>query len=184
MPGAVASMSPSRARLRARRGRGPLVRSGDEPEVEHARPPAIVHDHVVRLEVARAGFEYFEGVPEITVPDQLRIRELLTALADAFGMPAATARNPMVRRVGWITQERAEDRAYWARHDAPEVRFYRRSASGRSTKSGVWRQAPSYVWPARERSALASTLHAGRGHARIKCRTPRSRCRSTAQPRG
>jgi hypothetical protein len=62
-------------------------------------------------------------------PDQATppaVATLMTDLADGFGLQRVCERAPMVRRVGWITRENAEDRAYWARHSAPEVRYYRR----------------------------------------------------------
>ena len=60
--------------------------------------------------------------PEQPTPPE--VHRLMTDLAGSFSLPQA-ARDPLVRKVGWITRETPADEAHWKTHPAQEVRYYR-----------------------------------------------------------
>lgn len=65
-----------------------------------------------------------EAWPRPDGPTPPRMQRLMTELAGSFGLPQV-GRDPLVRRVGWITRDGADDRAHWEQHAAEEVRYYR-----------------------------------------------------------
>jgi hypothetical protein len=52
-------------------------------------------------------------------------RKLMAEMADAFGVPAVTEGDPLVRNIGWITLETEQERRLAAQSDLADVRFFR-----------------------------------------------------------
>lgn len=78
--------------------------------------------------------------PDMTTPAS--VHAAMMELADAFGLPPVADADPMVRRVGWITRETADDRNFWADHSAPLVRYYRQLNPDYASGNGLLFVAP------------------------------------------
>ncbi len=50
--------------------------------------------------------------------------DLMTRLAQRFGLDQAEERNPLVRKVGWVTIATDREKAFWQSTENPYVRFY------------------------------------------------------------
>ena len=48
----------------------------------------------------------------------------MEALADDFGLARIEERSPLVRKIGWITRDRAEDEERWRTSEDPRVRLF------------------------------------------------------------
>lgn len=62
--------------------------------------------------------------PERPTPPE--IAEFMGALADDFGLPSVVARDPLVRKVGWVTRESPGADERWRQSADPRVRLYLR----------------------------------------------------------
>ena len=97
------------------------------------------------------------------------IRTLMADLSASFGMGHVAGADPLVRRVGWVTRESPEDRAYWEAHPAREVQFYRRLNPGYAQGHGLLMLVPLTV-PLVVRGALGRAVEV---LSRAVRRTPR-----------
>jgi len=55
-------------------------------------------------------------------PDDLQA--FMISLAERFDFPAVEGARPLVRDVGWVAHDSAQERVWWARTDDPAARFY------------------------------------------------------------
>ena len=72
--------------------------------------------------------------PEEPTPPPMQA--LMTDLAQAFALPRV-ARDPLVRKVGWITRDTDQDQAHWNSHQAEEVKYYRSRNPGYTKGHGL-----------------------------------------------
>ena len=49
---------------------------------------------------------------------------LMTHLAQQFGLKQAEERNPLIRKVGWITKATDQEKSFWQSTINPHIRFY------------------------------------------------------------
>jgi len=52
------------------------------------------------------------------------VEKLMIRLADEFGLEMVDENNPLIRKVGWITQATDEEKAFWQSSKNPHLRFY------------------------------------------------------------
>ncbi len=52
------------------------------------------------------------------------VEKLMMRLADEFGLEMVDENNPLIRKVGWITQATDEEKAFWQSSKNPHLRFY------------------------------------------------------------
>jgi hypothetical protein len=54
----------------------------------------------------------------------LEVEKLMMLLADEFSLKMVEEKNPLVRKVGWITLATDEEKAFWQRSKDPHLQFY------------------------------------------------------------
>jgi hypothetical protein len=54
----------------------------------------------------------------------LEVEKLMMLLADEFNLKMVEKKNPLVRKVGWITLATDEEEAFWQRSKDPHLQFY------------------------------------------------------------
>ncbi len=52
------------------------------------------------------------------------VEKLMMRLADEFGLEMVDENNPLIRKVGWITQATDKEKTFWQSSTDPHVRFY------------------------------------------------------------
>jgi hypothetical protein len=70
------------------------------------------------------------------------VEKLMMRLADEFGLEKADENNPLLRKVGWITQVTYEEKAFWQSSQNPHVRFYMNANSGFDKGNGLLTLVP------------------------------------------
>jgi len=53
-----------------------------------------------------------------------KIVKLMCTLADEFQLPVVDSKKPLVRKIGWITNESEEEKQHWRQKLRPDVRLY------------------------------------------------------------
>lgn len=69
-------------------------------------------------------------------------KELMLELASIFGLAPVEKQNALVRKVGWITKESAEDRNFWQNHTNEVVKFYIQTNPGYVNGNGLLTLVP------------------------------------------
>jgi len=59
---------------------------------------------------------------DLNIPSH--ILRLMTHLAQQFELKSADERNPLIRKVGWITKATDQEKAFWQSSRNPHIRFY------------------------------------------------------------
>lgn len=115
--------------------------------------------------------------PRAATPTPARVAQTMEQLADDFGLARVKGRSALVRRVGWITREHPNDRAYWAQHPAADVQFFRAENPGYPRGEGLLMLVPLSL-------QLLVTATLARAKVAALCASRRSTSRtSRAQPR-
>ncbi len=81
---------------------------------------SFVHPSVFYM-FSRYFKEYYPR-PDLPLPN--RVKDLLLELATLFHIEPIEGQDILVRQVGWIIRESAEDRDFWQNHTNPAVKFY------------------------------------------------------------
>lgn len=100
-------------------------------KLRHPLTPVYYLGTLVHTSSYHLFFKYFPRIyphPDHGIPDQLRA--LALDLADSFPDPAVDAADPLVRDVGWITIETAQEKALGFRSDLPDVRYFKHRNPG------------------------------------------------------
>ncbi len=86
---------------------------------------------------------YFcEYYPRANTPIPKRIKALMLELANTFHIEPIGGQDSLVRQVGWITRESAEDRDFWQDHTHPIVKFYIETNPGYVNGNGLLTLVP------------------------------------------
>ena len=86
---------------------------------------------------------YFsEYYPRADTPIPGRIKTFILELAKIFHLEPVDKQDPLVRQVGWITKESAEDRGFWRNHTHPTVNFYVETNPGYVNGNGLLTLVP------------------------------------------
>jgi hypothetical protein len=73
---------------------------------------------------------FHEIYPNDHSPTPASVRSLMLALVEAYGVPSVAGQQALVRNVGWITHETAQEKAMWASDPDPAVQLYIRCNPG------------------------------------------------------
>ena len=71
--------------------------------------------------VARYTYKVYPRYDQIIPSHVLR---LMTHLAQQFALEQANERNPLIRKVGWITEATNKEKGFWQSSRNPHIRFY------------------------------------------------------------
>ena len=74
------------------------------------------------------------------IPSQ--IKDLMLELANIFNLEPVDKQDVLVRKVGWVTNESAEDRDFWQNHTNPIVKFYIKTNPGYINGNGLLTLVP------------------------------------------
>lgn len=136
-----------------------LVRmaSGFDPRFRgKSGPGAFLAQELARYRLARPGWDMY-GVSFVVHPRSYKflaqfmpdfhpnwneptpddLQEFMISLADRFGFPAVEGAQPLVRDVGWVARDTAQERTWWARTDDPAARFYASYNPGSADGHGI-----------------------------------------------
>lgn len=70
------------------------------------------------------------------------VEKLMIRLADEFGLEMVDENNPLIRKVGWITQATDEEKAFWQSSKNPHLRFYINSNPNSNKGNGLLTLVP------------------------------------------
>lgn len=86
---------------------------------------------------------YVDGVwPQPGTVTPQTERELMGSLADEFGLKVRCESAPMIRKVGWITLEKAYQKTHWQRSAHPAARLFLSMNPGYSQGDGLLTLVP------------------------------------------
>lgn len=82
--------------------------------------------------------------PQKVIP--VGTRKLMLDMADAFEVPVVAGTAGMVREIGWITRDTAQDKRLLAEIDLPDERFFRTQNPGYGQGQGLVVLIPLSIW--------------------------------------
>nr|AAU82857.1 conserved hypothetical protein [uncultured archaeon GZfos1D1] len=75
----------------------------------------------VYARLAKYIYKVYPKYNSVIPPD---VEKLMMRLAGEFGLEMVDENNPLIRKVGWITQATDEEKTFWQSSTDPHVRFY------------------------------------------------------------
>ncbi|MCW8331987.1 hypothetical protein MD588_24650 [Photobacterium sp. SDRW27] len=81
---------------------------------------SFVHPSVLYM-FSRYFSKYY---PRADTPTPPLIKDLMLELAKVFNIEPVEKQDELARKVGWVTKESVEDRAFWQNHPHPVVKLY------------------------------------------------------------
>lgn len=99
---------------------------------------SFVHPSVLYM-FSRYFSQYY---PRANTPTPNQIKDLMLELANIFHLEPVEKQDVLVRKVGWITNESAEDRSFWQNHTHQIVKFYIKTNPGYINGNGLLTLVP------------------------------------------
>lgn len=84
--------------------------------------------------VARYTYEVYPR-HDLSIP--VPVLELMTNLAQQFGLALVTDERPLIRKVGWVTKATDQEKNFWQSSPNPHVRFYLKNNPGFTEGNGL-----------------------------------------------